>query len=59
MGIGLEATTAVRMAQDLSRVENIVLIYLSEQNSDDGRFVEELAGVTGKVGSVGINIYVC
>ena len=49
----LETTKAVLMAQDLSRVENVVLIHLSDRNSDERRFVEEVKGVTGKAITAG------
>jgi phosphoribosyl 1,2-cyclic phosphodiesterase len=45
----LKTTKAVLMAQDLSTVHNIVLIHLSERNADEGWFVKEVSGVTGKV----------
>jgi len=44
----LETTKAFLKAQDLSRVENVVLIHLSERNSDEGRFVNEIVGLVGK-----------
>lgn len=34
---------------DLSQVENVVLLHLSEHNSDEARFVSEVQGVTGKI----------
>ena len=44
----LETTKAVLMAQDLSQVKNIILTHLSDQNSDEGRFVDEIKALTGK-----------
>jgi len=44
----LETTKAVLMAQDLSDVENIVLTHLSDRNSDEGRFVDEVKALIGK-----------
>ncbi len=44
----LKTTKAVLMAQDLSKVENIVLIHLSERNSDENLFAEQISAVTGK-----------
>lgn len=55
----LETTKAVLMAQDLSRVQNITLTHLSDRNSDERKFVEEVKKVTGKVVSVcicGLNV---
>jgi len=49
----IETTKAVLMAQDLSKVENVVLIHLSDRNSDERRFVEEVKGLTGKVITAG------
>ena len=49
----LKTTQAVLMAQDLSKVENIVLIHLSDRNADEERFVEEVKKVMGKVVSIG------
>jgi ribonuclease BN (tRNA processing enzyme) len=36
------------MAQDLSQVQNIILTHLSDQNSDEARFVDEVKAITGK-----------
>ncbi len=36
------------MAQDLSGVQNIILTHLSDQNSDEVRFVDEIKAITGK-----------
>ena len=44
----LETTKAVLMAQDLSNVQNIILTHLSDQNSDEARFVDEIKAITGK-----------
>jgi len=44
----LEATKAVLMAQDLSGMKNIILTHLSDLNSDEGRFVDEIKAITGK-----------
>ncbi len=49
----IKTTKAVLMAQDLSKVENAVLIHLSDRNSDEERFVEEVKKVTGKVITAG------
>ncbi len=44
----LKTTKAVLMAQDLSAVENIILTHLSDRNSDESRFVDEIKALTGK-----------
>ena len=44
----LQTTKKVLMAQDLSKVLNIVLIHLSDKNSDEARFVREVSALTGK-----------
>ena len=44
----LETTKAVLMAQDLSRVQNIILTHLSDRNSDEERFIDDIKAVTGK-----------
>jgi len=44
----LETTKAVLMTQDLSGVENIILTHLSDRNSDEDRFVDEIKSLTGK-----------
>ncbi len=36
------------MAQDLSGVQNIILNHLSERNSHEVRFVDEIKAITGK-----------
>ena len=44
----VETTKAFLKAQDLSKVENVVLIHLSERNSDEEKFVDKIVGVVGK-----------
>lgn len=44
----LETTKAVLMAQDLSRVQNIILAHLSDLNTDEARFVDDIKALTGK-----------
>ena len=44
----LKTTKAVLMAQDLSGVQNIILTHLSDRNSDEERFVDEIKALTGK-----------
>ena len=44
----LETTKSVLMAQDLSQVKNIILTHLSDRNSDEVRFVDEIKALTGK-----------
>jgi len=44
----LETTKAVLMAQDLSEVQNIVLIHLSDRNSDKNLFTDQVSVQTGK-----------
>ncbi len=44
----IETTKAVLMAQDLSGVKNIILTHLSDRNSDESRFVDEIKSITGK-----------
>ncbi len=44
----LKTKKAVLMAQDLSRVQNIVLTHLSDRNSDESKFVDEVKALTGK-----------
>lgn len=36
-------------ANDLSKVSNIILLHLSDNNSDEGRFVKEIERLTGKM----------
>ena len=43
----LETTKAVLMAQDLSEVQNIVLIHLSDRNSDKNLFTDQVSVQTG------------
>ena len=43
-----ETTKQILKNQDLSQVRNIVLIHLSDGNSDEGRFVSEIKAMTGK-----------
>ncbi len=44
----IKTTKAVLVAQDLSGVENIILTHLSDRNSDELRFVDEVKVLTGK-----------
>ncbi len=44
----LDTTKAMLMAQDLSGVQNIILTHLSDRNSDEGRFVDEIKTLTGR-----------
>ena len=44
----LETAKAVLMAQDLSGVQSIILTHLSDQNSDEARFMDEIKAITGK-----------
>jgi len=44
----LETSKAVLMAQDLSDLQNIILTHLSDRNSDEERFVNEINAVTRK-----------
>ncbi len=44
----LKTTKAVLMAQDLSGVQNIVLTHLSELNSDETLFADQISTLTGK-----------
>jgi len=44
----VETTKAFLKAQDLSKVENVVLIHLSDRNADERRFVDEIKALTGK-----------
>jgi len=43
-----ETTKQIIKNQDLSQVRNIVLIHLSDRNSDEKRFVSEIKSMTGK-----------
>ncbi len=36
------------MAQDLSGAENIILTHLSDRNSDEERFMDNIKALTGK-----------
>lgn len=45
----IEQTKAILAENDLSQVDNIVLIHLSDGNSDEERFVREIKELTGKV----------
>ena len=42
-------TKAILSENDLSEVDNIILIHLSDGNSDEERFVREISELTGKV----------
>ena len=44
----LETAKGILKANDLSKVENIILIRLSDGNSDETRFVQEIRSLTGK-----------
>lgn len=44
----LETTKGILSANDLSKTHDVVLIHLSDGNSDESRFVREIAGLTGK-----------
>lgn len=44
----IEQTKAILAENDLSQVDNIVLIHLSDGNSDEERFVREVKEITGK-----------
>ena len=44
----IEQTKAILAENDLSQVDNIVLIHLSDGNSDEDRFVKEVQQLTGK-----------
>ena len=44
----IEQTKAILAENDLSQVDNIVLIHLSDGNSDEERFVREVRQLTGK-----------
>lgn len=44
----IEQTKAILSENDLSDVDNIILIHLSDGNSDEQRFVREVAELTGK-----------
>ena len=44
----LETTKGILLANDLSRTLNIILIHLSDGNSDENRFIREVKELTGK-----------
>ncbi len=44
----IKTTKAVLVAQDLSGVESIILTHLSDRNSDELRFVDEIKAITGR-----------
>jgi len=44
----LETTKAVLMAQGITEVQNIIITHLSDRNSDEDRFVDEIKALTGK-----------
>ena len=44
----IEQTKAILAENDLSQVDNIILIHLSDGNSDEERFVREVRQLTGK-----------
>ena len=44
----IKTTKAVLMAQDISVVQNIILTHLSDRNSDEARFVDDIKALTGK-----------
>lgn len=44
----IEQTKAILAENDLSQVDNIVLIHLSDGNADEDRFVREVRELTGK-----------
>lgn len=55
----IETTKGVLKANDLSQVNNIILIHLSDGNSDQDRFAREVREVTGKqvyIADKGLNI---
>jgi phosphoribosyl 1,2-cyclic phosphodiesterase len=43
----LKTTKAILQANDLSSVRSIILIHLSDRNSDQARFVQEIKALTG------------
>lgn len=47
--MSLKTCKELLQANDLSKVNNIVLIHLSDGNSDEARFEKEVAQVTGKM----------
>ncbi|MBE0662833.1 MAG: MBL fold metallo-hydrolase [Bacteroidales bacterium] len=44
----LKTTKAILLANDLNAVQNIVLIHLSDRNSDEQSFINEIIALTGK-----------
>jgi len=44
----INTTKSVLVAQDLSGVENIILTHLTDRNSNEARFVDEIKATTGK-----------
>ncbi len=55
----IKTTKAVLMAQDLSGVQNIILTHLSDRNSDEEKFVDEIKAITGRpvcAGKPGLSI---
>ncbi|WP_343302885.1 MBL fold metallo-hydrolase [Chitinophaga niabensis] len=57
--MNLETCKGLLAANDLSTVNNIVLIHLSDSNSDERRFVREIRDLTGKnvvAASAGLSI---
>ncbi len=44
----LETCKGFLRANDLSKVENVILLHLSRENADEQRFVSEVQGVCGK-----------
>jgi phosphoribosyl 1,2-cyclic phosphodiesterase len=56
-----ETTKQILRNQDLSQVRNIILIHLSDGNSDEKRFVSEITVMTGKpvyAAQKGMEIYI-
>ena len=57
IGSHMSIDTCLRLlkSNDLSNVHNIVLIHLSDGNSDERDFVERIANVTGKLTTAAVN----
>lgn len=55
--MSLATTKQTLLANDLTKVRNIVLIHLSDSNSDAARFKKEIEAITGKVVHVAENGY--
>lgn len=57
IGSHMSIDTCLRLlaANDLSKVNNIVLIHLSDGNSNEQQFVERIANVTGKQTTAAVN----